>query len=113
MNCFFDFDKKKPGFQNSNLSAPRKKLQEKYFSFQLFFSSFLDLDNTNFDFCEKIFGKVVKTTFYVSKEHFQSKNFEKNVVKFNFRINIEAFGTPARTFLRSWQNWKLMSKRTI
>ena len=86
MSCFFDFDKKMPVFQNSNLSAQRKNSRRNIFQ-QLFFPHFWTWTR-----------QISTFTIYVSKEHFQSKNFERKKWKISLSgLILELLG-PGQKF---------------
>ena len=56
------------------------KTSKKY-SWKIGFSSFLEFDKKKLYFCRKVFGRVVKSTFYVSRGTLTAQHFRKEVLK--------------------------------
>ena len=65
--------------RNSNLSVHRKNVKK--YSWAIGFSSFFGFWQKNLCFHRKVFGNVVKTTFYVSRGKLTEQHFSKEVLK--------------------------------
>ena len=77
---FLILAKKSQVCRNSNLSVQRKNFKKKY-SWTIGFSSFLEFYKKKLHFYRKVFGRIVKTTFYVSRVTLTAQHFRKEVLK--------------------------------
>ena len=79
----------------------------KKFSWAIGFSSLFGLWQKNLCFYRKIFGNVVKTTFYVSRGKLTEQPFSKEVLKTaGLSDNFWSFQNNGGKFFQGWQNGK-------
>ena len=77
---FSDFSKKNSQVcRYCNLSVQMKNVKKN--SWTIVFSSFLDFHKKNLCFYRNVFGRVVKTTFYVSRGKLSEHHFWNDVLK--------------------------------
>ena len=92
--------------RNSNLSVHMKIVIKKTLE-QLVFSSFFGLWQKNLCFYRKVFGNVVKTTFYVSRGKLTEQHFWKEVLKTSgLSDNFWSFRDNGGEIFQGWQSSK-------
>ena len=103
---FSDFGKKNSQVcRNSNLSVQMKNVEKN--SWTIGFSSFFEFDKKNLYFYTNVFGRVVKTTFYVSRGTLSEQNFWKEVLKTSgLSVNFWSFWVNGGKIFQGLQNSK-------
>ena len=103
---FSDFGKKNSQVcRNSNLSVHMKNVEKN--SWTIGFSSFLEYDKKNLYFYTKVFGRVVKTTFYVSRGTLSEQTFWKEVLKTSgLSDNFWSFRDNGGKHFQGWRSSK-------
>ena len=110
--CFLILEKNNQVCRNINLSVLRKNVKKNTWAFV--FSSFLDFDKKSLCFYRKVFGNVVKTTFYVSRGTLTEQHFWKDSLKTSgLSDNFWSFRDNVGKLFQVWQNSKLCPREQL
>ena len=102
---FWFWQKKQSGVSKQYLNLQRKNVKKN--SWTIGFSSFLDFHKKNLCFYRNVFGRVVKTTFYVSRGKLSEHHFWNEVLKTSgLSDNFWSFRDNGGKIFQGWQKSK-------